>query len=608
MNYYEAAKIRKKGFADLMTDKLTSGQGVFSSVRSALSDRSKARSMAFKEKYDPLNIAKVLTGGSNLAPAMLGKLLGRKTSDIRYFTGKKEYTPRRESSYFNNYTPSSMSTGGSRKATRVLQKMLSFMEKSRTDDMQEQDTLDSFNELNENMREDRHKEVIGVFIEATKSKRKAEKDMAKEAKKRERAAKKETPKPDTQAKDAADAAKKAKEAKDAADAAKKAKEAKDAADKAKEAKDAAEAAKKAKEAKDAADAAKKAKEAKDAAEAAKKAKDAADAAKKAKDAAEAKRIKDAADAAKKAKDAAEAKRIKDAADAKKAADTAKKQESVPKNKSAEKVKETKSEVPTAAPAPATEAAKTAAKVGAGVTAVVGATEVVARIKKKEGFQAKAYHDPKRDKDGRIVEDRYSVGYGHQITPQEVKQGFIKSGDINIPVSGILGKDTVITEKDASVLVNQDFQKYDRAARKITNFDKLGPDAQMAFLDMTYNMGEGWFSPEKWPKLHQALTNLDMYAAADSITNSLYYKQTGKRAVDNVQLIRKSSNIKAIEPNVKSPGTAINNLSSENADMKKDMSQGSSGGSTVIVQNNNTTQAKTNIQRTAPQEQLNPTMR
>ena len=42
-------------------------------------------------------------------------------------------------------------SGGSRKATTVLNKMLSFMEKSRADDMQEQDTLDSFNELNENM-------------------------------------------------------------------------------------------------------------------------------------------------------------------------------------------------------------------------------------------------------------------------------------------------------------------------------------------------------------------------------------------------------------------------------------------------------------------------
>ena len=158
------------------------------------------------------------------------------------------------------------------------------------------------------------------------------------------------------------------------------------------------------------------------------------------------------------------------------------------------------------------------------------------------------------------------------------------------------------------MVNQDFQKYDRAAKRITNFDKLGPDAQMAFLDMTYNMGEGWFSPEKWPKLHQALTNLDMNAAADSITNSLYYKQTGKRADDNVQLIRKSSTIKATPTDTKTPGSVINNLSNENADMKKDMSQGSSAGGPVIIQNNNTTQAKTNIHRAAPKEELNPTMR
>jgi hypothetical protein len=194
MNYAQAAKIRKKGFADLMTDKLTSGQDTFSSARSALSDRSKARSMAFKEKFDPLNIAKVLTGGSNLAPAILGKLLGRKSSDIKYFSGKKEYTPRKESGYFNNYTPPSMSSGGSQKATASLNKMLSFMEKSRTDDMQEQDTLDSFKEMNENKREDRHKEVMDVFIEATKVRRKAMKHMAKEAKKRPAREKAETKK------------------------------------------------------------------------------------------------------------------------------------------------------------------------------------------------------------------------------------------------------------------------------------------------------------------------------------------------------------------------------------------------------------------------------
>ena len=73
----------------------------------------------------------------------------------------------------------------------------------------------------------------------------------------------------------------------------------------------------------------------------------------------------------------------------------------------------------------------------------------------------------------------------------------------------------------------------------------------------------------------------------------------------------SADVKSRELRVqlsKSYSDQLNSMSSENADMKKDMSQGSAGGSSVIIQNNNTTQAKTNIHRTAPQEQLNPTMR
>jgi hypothetical protein len=72
--------------------------------------------------------------------------------------------------------------------------------------------------------------------------------------------------------------------------------------------------------------------------------------------------------------------------------------------------------------------------------------------------------------------------------------------------------------------------------------------------------------------------------------------------------KKQTKILSAGSNVPDTGNKLNETSQQNADMKKDMSQGSSGGSTVIVQNNNTTQAKTNIHRTAPQEQLNPTMR
>ncbi len=266
MNYYDAAKIRKKGFANLMTDKLTSGQGVVSSFRGALSDRSKARSMAMKEKFDPMNIAKFLTGGSKLAPAILGRLTGRSKEDIGYFTGKRRYE--RQSSggrtgggYWDRFNNPNM--GGSKKATEVLEKIVSFMEKSSEVDKEEQATLDSQSEMNELVKNHYHKEVMDVFNEAIKKKRKAMKDMAKETKKREAEekakekteqkktetkvdTKAETPKTDAadaakKAKDAADAAKKAKDAKDAADAAKKAKDAKDAADAAKKAKDTAKA-------------------------------------------------------------------------------------------------------------------------------------------------------------------------------------------------------------------------------------------------------------------------------------------------------------------------------------------------------------------------------
>jgi chemotaxis protein histidine kinase CheA len=184
MNYYDAARIRKKGFANLMTDKLASGQGVVSSFRGALSDRSKAKSLAMKEKFDPMNIAKFLTGGSNLAPAIVGRLTGRSKEDIGYFTGKRQYqyTPR-QSNYWQKFSNPNM--GGSRRATQVLEKIVSFMEKSREDDIKEQDTLDSYNELNEYMKQDNHKEVMDVFKEAIKNKRKAMKEMAKEAKKRQ---------------------------------------------------------------------------------------------------------------------------------------------------------------------------------------------------------------------------------------------------------------------------------------------------------------------------------------------------------------------------------------------------------------------------------------
>lgn len=89
MNYQEAAKIRKKGFLSSITDKLVEGQGIGSSIKSTISEKSAARVKGFKEKIDPMNIIKFMTGGSKLAAAMYGSMRGRSQEDMKYFAGSK---------------------------------------------------------------------------------------------------------------------------------------------------------------------------------------------------------------------------------------------------------------------------------------------------------------------------------------------------------------------------------------------------------------------------------------------------------------------------------------------------------------------------------------
>lgn len=86
MEYAKAQDIRKTSFSKMMIDKMRT-QSITKSVGGTISDKFKASLTGIQEKLDPLNIAKKLTGGSNLAPAILGKLTGRKLSSIRHFTG-----------------------------------------------------------------------------------------------------------------------------------------------------------------------------------------------------------------------------------------------------------------------------------------------------------------------------------------------------------------------------------------------------------------------------------------------------------------------------------------------------------------------------------------
>jgi hypothetical protein len=87
--YEKASLIRKKGLGNLISEKLVEGQGIGASIKGGVSERMKATMTGLKEKTDPMNIAKKLTGGSKLGPALVGKMMGRKQEDMEYFTGLK---------------------------------------------------------------------------------------------------------------------------------------------------------------------------------------------------------------------------------------------------------------------------------------------------------------------------------------------------------------------------------------------------------------------------------------------------------------------------------------------------------------------------------------
>jgi hypothetical protein len=89
MTYQDADRIRKKSFISGLTEKLVEGESIGSSIKKTISEKSAARAKGFKEKIDPMNIIRFMTGGSKLAAAMYGSMRGRTKQDMQYFTDTK---------------------------------------------------------------------------------------------------------------------------------------------------------------------------------------------------------------------------------------------------------------------------------------------------------------------------------------------------------------------------------------------------------------------------------------------------------------------------------------------------------------------------------------
>lgn len=150
MNYQQAEKIRNKSFGSLLGEQ---EGGLGTSLKKTLSLKSQARMTGIKEKFDPLNIAKFLTGGSNFAPAALGKLFGRSKEDIARFSGSK----------LKDVSGTATKIGsleGENQTLDMLMKIYEFMQKSQEDKIAQRDAENNFAEENKLEKERRHKELI----------------------------------------------------------------------------------------------------------------------------------------------------------------------------------------------------------------------------------------------------------------------------------------------------------------------------------------------------------------------------------------------------------------------------------------------------------------
>jgi len=172
LNYQQAGRIREQSIGSLFADQLIAGKGYKEGFKNVLSLKSKAVSKGFKEKFDPLNIAKVLTGGSRLGPALVGKMLGRSKKDIEYFAG-------RAMPIFDKISQiSQMQDNGDEESPKrtkndksdnikgiktVLNKILTFLNKSYDREVTLQEKENNFKESNKLADDRRHNEMLKVL-------------------------------------------------------------------------------------------------------------------------------------------------------------------------------------------------------------------------------------------------------------------------------------------------------------------------------------------------------------------------------------------------------------------------------------------------------------
>lgn len=158
ITYQQAKRIRKTGWLDLMSDQLMYEKKLGTAVKKTVSLKTRGMMMGIGEKFDPLNIARLLTFGSSIGPALLGHLTGRNANDIQYFS--KRFKPIHEKRTAERITKLQGTGGLDAGSNQVLHKIYKLLNNSYQNDIQRLELAKNREEEHDLEEQRQHKELL----------------------------------------------------------------------------------------------------------------------------------------------------------------------------------------------------------------------------------------------------------------------------------------------------------------------------------------------------------------------------------------------------------------------------------------------------------------
>jgi len=173
ITYQQARRIRNTKLTDLISDQIIYEKGIAKGIKKGVSLKIRGKIKGITEKFDPLNIAKFLTFGSSLGPAILGNILGRDAKDIQYFSGR--FNPIREGRNRAEKIKPLPKEDVVGDLNGILTKMYKLMATTHENELRRKELSDNKMEEMEMEKERRHQEVLNALelLTGKKIKRKA---------------------------------------------------------------------------------------------------------------------------------------------------------------------------------------------------------------------------------------------------------------------------------------------------------------------------------------------------------------------------------------------------------------------------------------------------